>query len=80
MRLATVATPNGNRAVAQVGDFYIDLHATDPGLPTCMKNLLAASKTVKKAAAEAAASPSAVKYAVGSVKLLPPVVNPSKIL
>ena len=80
MRLATIATPNGHRVVAHVGDFYVDLHATDPGLPVCMKNLLAASTTVKQAAKEAAAHPHAVKYAVDSVKLLPPVPNPSKIL
>ena len=32
MRLATVVTPHGPRVVAQVGDHYVDLHATDPGL------------------------------------------------
>ena len=80
MRLATILTPHGRRAAAQVGDYYVDLHATDPGLPECMKNLLAASKTVKQAAKEASESPNAVKYAANSVKLLPPVVNPSKIL
>ena len=55
MRLATIHTPHGPRAAAQVGDGYVDLHATDPGLPTCMKRLLAASPAVRKAAAEAAA-------------------------
>ena len=49
MRLASVMTPNGKRVVAQVGEFYIDLNATDPGLPTCMKQMLGASKGVKKA-------------------------------
>jgi 2-keto-4-pentenoate hydratase/2-oxohepta-3-ene-1,7-dioic acid hydratase in catechol pathway len=80
MRLATVLTPLGARAAAHVGEFYVDLHATDPSLPASVKLLLAASPTVRKAAAEAAGSPQAVKYAVGSVKLLPPVPDPAKIL
>ena len=80
MRLATIASPNGPRAAAQVGDHYVDLHATDPGLPTCLKNLLAASKTVRQAAKEASESAHAVKHASNAVKLLPPVPNPSKIL
>ncbi len=80
MRLATVLTPNGPRAVIVAGDHYVDLHATDPGLPTCVKQLLAASSSVKAAAAAAVASPNAVKYASNSVKLLPPIPHPGKIL
>ena len=56
MRLATILTPHGPRAAVATADAYIDLHATDPGLPTCVKSLLAASPAVRKAAAEAAAS------------------------
>ena len=33
MRLATILTPHGPRAAVPVGDHYVDLHATDPGLP-----------------------------------------------
>jgi 2-keto-4-pentenoate hydratase/2-oxohepta-3-ene-1,7-dioic acid hydratase in catechol pathway len=80
MRLATILTPRGPRAALATADAYVDLHATDPGLPTRMKCLLAASAAVKKAAAEAAASTSAVKYAANAVKLLPPVPDPNKIL
>ncbi len=80
MRLATIQTPNGPRVAAQVGDQYVDLHATDPGLPTCIKALLAAGAGVKAAAAEAAKCPKAVKYATNAVKLLPPVPKPGKIL
>ncbi|MFO0937192.1 MAG: fumarylacetoacetate hydrolase family protein [Gemmataceae bacterium] len=80
MRLATILTPHGPRVVVPVGNDYVDLHATDRGLPSCIKNLLAASPAVKKAAAEAAASPNAVKYSTQSVKLLPPVPKPSKII
>jgi 2-keto-4-pentenoate hydratase/2-oxohepta-3-ene-1,7-dioic acid hydratase in catechol pathway len=80
MRLATILTSHGPRVAAQVGSDYVDLHATDPGLPACVKNLLAASAGVRKAAAEAAASPKAVKYPGISAKLLPPVPKPSKII
>ena len=79
MRLATIQTPHGSRAAVATADGYVDLHATDPGLPRCMKQLLA-SPAVRKAAAEAAKSPRAVRYAANAVKLLPPVLGPSKIL
>jgi 2-keto-4-pentenoate hydratase/2-oxohepta-3-ene-1,7-dioic acid hydratase in catechol pathway len=80
MKLATILTPQGPRAALAVADGYIDLHATDPGLPSCMKELLAASPAIRKVVGEVAASKSAVKYAANAVKLLPPVPNPSKIL
>ena len=80
MRLATLLTPHGPRAAVADGDHYVDLHATDPGLPTAVKHLLAASPAVRKAAADAAASAKAVKYAANAVKLLPPVPDAGKIL
>ncbi|HET6574468.1 MAG TPA: fumarylacetoacetate hydrolase family protein [Fimbriiglobus sp.] len=80
MRLATILTPHGPRAAAQVGDAFIDLHATDPGLPTSVRLLLAASPAVRRAAADAAASGRAVRYAANAVKLLPPVPDPGKVL
>jgi len=51
MRLATILTPRGPRAAVPAGDAYVDLHATDPALPTCVKHLLG-SPAVRKAAAE----------------------------
>lgn len=80
MRLATIQTPTGPRVAAQVGEHYVDLNATDPGLPTCVKALLAASPAVKAAAAAASTSAGAVKHAANAVKLLPPVPKPGKIL
>jgi 2-keto-4-pentenoate hydratase/2-oxohepta-3-ene-1,7-dioic acid hydratase in catechol pathway len=80
MRLATIQTPHGPRVAVATAAGYVDLHGTDPGLPACIKQLLAAGPAVRKAAAEAAASPHAVKYAAHAVKLLPPVPNPGKIL
>ncbi len=80
MKLATILTPAGPRAAVAVGDAYVDLHATDPGLPKSVKELIAASPAVRKAAADAAAGPTAVKFLAEAVKLLPPIPNPSKIL
>jgi 2-keto-4-pentenoate hydratase/2-oxohepta-3-ene-1,7-dioic acid hydratase in catechol pathway len=80
MRLATILTPHGPRAAAVVGTDYVDLQATDRGLPSEVKQLLGASAGVKKAAADAAGSPHAVKYAANAVKLLPPVPNAGKII
>src|SRR6478752_4398486 len=80
MKLASILTPQGPRAALAVADGYIDLHATDPGLPTCLKALLAASPAVRKIAAEVASSTSAVKYAANAVKVLPPIPKPGKIL
>lgn len=80
MKLASILTPKGARCALAVADGYIDLNATDPGLPSCIKNLLAASPAIRKAAAEVASSKHAVKYAANTVKLLPPVPKPGKIL
>lgn len=80
MKLATIQTPHGPRAALAVADGYIDLHATDPGLPACVKTLLAASPAIRKIASEVASSKSAVKYAANAVKLLPPIPHPGKIL
>jgi 2-keto-4-pentenoate hydratase/2-oxohepta-3-ene-1,7-dioic acid hydratase in catechol pathway len=80
MRLATILTPNGPRAAALDGDSFIDLNATDSSLPVSTKALLAATPDVRKTAAKAIGSPKAVKYPAASVKLLPPVPDPAKIL
>lgn len=80
MRLATILTPQGPRAAVEAGDAYVDLHATDPGLPTSVRALLAASPALRRVAAEAAAHPQAVRYPAQAVKLLPPIPDPPKIL
>ncbi len=80
MKLATILTSKGARAALAVADGYIDLNATDPGLPCCVKQLLAASPAIRKAAADVAACKNAVKHAANAVKLLPPIPKPGKIL
>ena len=80
MRLATILTSQGPRAAVQVGDRYVDLHATDPGLSTTVKALLAAPAAVKTAVMAAAQSSGAVSFSADKVKLLPPIPEPGKIL
>lgn len=80
MRLATIQTPNGPRAVVRRGEQYIDLHATDHALPPSLRVLLEAGSSALKAAAAAAEKPNAVKYAVNSSKYLPPISDPPKIV
>jgi len=80
MRLATLQTSNGPRAVIQVGADFVDLAASDPAIPNCMKKLLVADDALKAAITKAANSTSAVKIAGASATFLPPVPSPGKIL
>src|SRR5213075_3186561 len=65
---------------AQVGNEFVDLAATNPGLPGTVKELLASYGSVRAAAAAAFTSASAVKYPAAAVRLLAPVHDPGKIL
>lgn len=81
MRLATILTAHGPRAAVERADgWFVDLHATDPGLPPCVRTLLAASPAVRRLAADIAAAPDAVAYPPHAVRLLPPIPDPGKIL
>jgi 2-keto-4-pentenoate hydratase/2-oxohepta-3-ene-1,7-dioic acid hydratase in catechol pathway len=81
MRLATIQTPFGPRAAAQVGDQFVDLHATDASLPAGMRQLLAIDRVARSAAIEAATKKSgAIRYDNSAVKLLAPVAEPQKII
>jgi 2-keto-4-pentenoate hydratase/2-oxohepta-3-ene-1,7-dioic acid hydratase in catechol pathway len=80
MRLATISTPAGPRAALRVNNDYVDLHDTDPGLPMSVRQLLERGPIDLKRAAEVAKHPHAVRYSVGSVKVLPPIPDPQKIV
>ncbi len=80
MRLATIQTAAGPRAAVRQGEFYIDLHATDAGLPASVRSLLEAGPEALKKAASAASRSDAVKVPVASAKLLAPVPDPAKIV
>jgi 2-keto-4-pentenoate hydratase/2-oxohepta-3-ene-1,7-dioic acid hydratase in catechol pathway len=80
MRLATIQTELGPRAAVLKGDIYIDLHGTDPALPTSVRQLLEQGPAALKAAEQAVRREKAVEYQTSSVKLLPPVPDPPKIV
>jgi 2-keto-4-pentenoate hydratase/2-oxohepta-3-ene-1,7-dioic acid hydratase in catechol pathway len=80
MRLATIQTAAGPRAAVLQGDAYVELHGTDPALPTSVRHLLAAGPDALKAAEAATKRGNAVRHAAASVKLLPPVPDPAKII
>lgn len=80
MRLATIQTSAGPRAALLHGLSYVDLHATDPNLPSTMRQLLAAGLASLKAVQKAAEQPNAVKYPAEQTKLLAPIPDPQKII
>jgi 2-keto-4-pentenoate hydratase/2-oxohepta-3-ene-1,7-dioic acid hydratase in catechol pathway len=80
MRLATIETWAGPRAALQVGDSFLDIHATDANLPGNVRQLLEAGPDVLKKVAELANLPKAVKVPVSQVKFHAPVVDPHKIV
>src|SRR5262245_36729553 len=49
VRLATVATPTGNRVVAVQGGKFVDLTAADPDLPRGLRELLEFDAGLKRA-------------------------------
>jgi 2-keto-4-pentenoate hydratase/2-oxohepta-3-ene-1,7-dioic acid hydratase in catechol pathway len=80
MRLATIQTPAGPHAAVLQGDSYVDVHATQADLPPSVRRLLEGGPTLLRAAADAAARPDAVRLPADSVKFLPPIPDPQKII
>src|SRR5579871_4669780 len=80
MRLATLDTPAGPHAAVLVGEHYIDLPATDPGLPASVRGLLASGPDALKAAQAAVNSPRAFRVPADDARLRAPVPDPSKVL
>jgi 2-keto-4-pentenoate hydratase/2-oxohepta-3-ene-1,7-dioic acid hydratase in catechol pathway len=80
MRLATLNTPAGPRAVVVAADHFVDLYATDMTLPASVRYIIAGGADMLRAVATAAESASAVRIPLDGAKLLPPVPDPAKIL
>src|SRR5207253_8612229 len=80
MRFATIQTASGRRSAVLRLNHYVDLHATDPSLPSSLRELLEAGPAALKAAERAAEQKSAVTHEAGRVKLLPPIPDPRKIV
>ncbi len=81
MRLVTFSHPSGPRLGLRLGDVMVDLKAAAPGLPCSMKALLALGDAGLEAVREAAATaPASAQVRFSSVRLLPPVPDPGKIV
>jgi 2-keto-4-pentenoate hydratase/2-oxohepta-3-ene-1,7-dioic acid hydratase in catechol pathway len=79
MRLATLATPAGQRPVLRSGDDYVDLLAADSSLPASVRGILAAGSDAL-GAAKRAAEKSKKRTPVAEAKFLAPVPDPNKII
>src|ERR1022692_1509634 len=80
MRLATIETWAGPRAALQVGDSFLDIHATDANLPGNIRLLLEGGPNVLQAVAALGSRSNAVKVPADQVKFHAPVVDPRKII
>jgi 2-keto-4-pentenoate hydratase/2-oxohepta-3-ene-1,7-dioic acid hydratase in catechol pathway len=80
MRLATIEAGGRLRAAAWTGEAYVDLQATDSGLPGSVRGLLDQGKSILSAASQAARRPNAVKLPATQVKMRAPILDPPKII
>ncbi len=81
MRLVTFLHATGPRLGVRLGDVLVDLAQADPTLPTSMKSLLALGEAGLEAVREAAKQADTnCQRRFSSVRLLPPVSCPEKIL
>ena len=85
MRLATIETWAGPRAALQVGDSFLDIHATDAKLPGNVRQLLGGGPEMLQAVAQLAQRPKAAMYPQDGrgkreIKFHAPVIDPRKIV
>jgi len=80
MRLATLRTSQGPRAALLQNDYFVDLQATDPALPSGVRQLLEGGPSLLDAVREAAASPKAVRIPLKGASFLAPIPDPHKIV
>jgi 2-keto-4-pentenoate hydratase/2-oxohepta-3-ene-1,7-dioic acid hydratase in catechol pathway len=80
MRLATVQTSAGLRAALRQGEHFVDLHATDSGLPASVREILAGGPDLLRRASQAGARPDAVRVPADKARLAAPVTDPQKII
>ncbi len=78
MRFVTYQSSHGPRVAGVRADGYVDLQTADASLPTCLKSLLEQGPAALAKAA--AATQAGQAFAKASVKLLPPITNPEKII
>jgi 2-keto-4-pentenoate hydratase/2-oxohepta-3-ene-1,7-dioic acid hydratase in catechol pathway len=78
MRLLSYHSPDGPRAAGLRDGGCVDLNHSDPGIPACMKALLAEGPEGLARAAEATSRGELLP--LEGLELLPPVPNPEKII
>jgi len=80
MRLATIQTWAGPRAAVQRGDFFIDVHATEPNVPPNVRQILEGGADLLAEVAQVAQRERVVQYEAAQVKYHAPVQDPRKIV
>ena len=80
MRLATIETWAGPRAALQVGDAFLDIHATEANLPGNVRQLLEGGADALTAVLQLAQRPNAVKYPAAQTRFHAPICDPRKIV
>jgi len=80
MRLATLRTPSGPRAAAQVAGGFVDLNRADGRLPPSLRELIAMGPDGLNRAADAASQRSAWISDEASAQFAPPIIDPPKIM
>jgi 2-keto-4-pentenoate hydratase/2-oxohepta-3-ene-1,7-dioic acid hydratase in catechol pathway len=80
MRFATIETSAGSKAVVVEGQQTIDVQSVNPIVPTSLRAILASGPLALRAVQEAARHPAAKRQDLSTVKLLPPIPDPPKIV
>lgn len=80
MRLATLNTPQGPRAVVRHQDHYFDINATDSSLPNSVRQWIAGGPSMFSKVIEAAKRPGAKSFPVKGASYLAPIPDPQKII
>ena len=80
MRLGTLDTPDGPRAVVADGEQLIDLAGSDSALPSSIRELLGLGQEALARVMEIASSPSARRQGYEPERLLPAIPAPGKFL
>jgi 2-keto-4-pentenoate hydratase/2-oxohepta-3-ene-1,7-dioic acid hydratase in catechol pathway len=80
MRVATIHTWAGPRAAVQIGEYFIDVHATDVQLPPSVRQILEGGAEALELADRTAHRADAVKYEAAKVHYYAPVHDPRKII
>ena len=80
MRFATIQTAFGPRAALLQGDHYIDLHASESSLPKSVRHLIELGPPAWKAAEQVAHRDGAIRYEAATIRMLPPIPDPPKIV